>query len=125
MPIGSNVPGGQNGNVLTFDPSVSIDSDANTVDLGFNYALATQANGSATLPSGTPLVYYGALGTAVANLTDGTTYYVIQDYADPSLMRLTTVGAAQAIATAAAGTAYYNTLYQAAYTAGLRRVRRR
>ena len=53
----------------------------------------------------------------MSGLTDGTTYYVIQDYADPRLMRLTTVSAAQAIATAAAGTANYNAQYNAAYTA--------
>ncbi|MGA2700304.1 MAG: hypothetical protein ABSH35_04325 [Isosphaeraceae bacterium] len=111
LAIGSNAPGGQNGNTLTFDPSVSIDSQTNTIDLGFNYALAN------TLPSGTPLVYYGALGSAVANLTDGTTYYVIQDSANPSLMRLTTAGAAQAIAAATAGTDNYNTQYQTAYNA--------
>ena len=72
---------------LTFDPSVQIDSGNNTVDMNFNYALA------GTLPSGTSLTYYGALGTNVANLTNGATYYVIQDYADPTLMRLTTAGA--------------------------------
>ena len=87
-------------------PSVAIDSDTNTIDMGFNYALAD------TLPSGTPLVYYGAPGSVVAGLTDGTTYYVIQDYANPRLMRLTTVSAAQAIATAAAGKANYDAQYQ-------------
>ena len=60
---------------------------------------------SKDLKSGTPLIYYGALGTAVANLTDGTTYFVIQDAANPRLMRLTTAGAAQAIAAAQAGAA--------------------
>jgi hypothetical protein len=84
VPIGSNAGGSDGSAQLVFDPSVSIDSTTNTIDLGFNYALA------GTLPTGTPLVYYGALGTVVANLTDGTTYYMIQDSANPRIMRLTT-----------------------------------
>ena len=109
LAIGSNAPGGLNGSTLVFDPSILLDGDANTIDLGFNYALA------GTLPSGTPLVYRGAMGQAVPGLTDGTTYYVIQDMANPRLMRLTAASASQAIAAAEAGDASYNTQYQAAY----------
>ena len=83
LPIGSNAGGSDGSATLTFDPSVSIDSDTNTIDLGFNYALA------GTLPTDTPLVYHGALGSTVANLTDGATYYVIQDPANPRIMHLT------------------------------------
>ncbi len=66
---------------FTFDPSVSINGNDNTVALGFNYALA------GTLPTGTPLVYHGALDFNVQGLTSGTTYYVIQDPANPQIMR--------------------------------------
>ena len=48
LPITSSASGVKNGNTLTFDPSVAIDSDTNTIDMGFNYALAN------TLPSGAP-----------------------------------------------------------------------
>ncbi len=82
---------------FTFNPSVSINPTDNTIDMGFNYALAN------TLPTGTALVYYGALGTDIANLSDGTTYYVVQDPANPRIMRLASTAA----------------LAQAAYQAGL------
>ena len=103
--------------LLTFDPSV-LSTPTPTPSTLASTTPCRRSQRPATLPSGTPLVYFGALGTAVENLTDGTTYYVIQDSAEPRPDALTTAGAAQAIATATAGKAYYNTLFQAAYTAG-------
>ena len=83
VPIGSAAGGSDGTAALVFDPSVRIDSGNNTIDMGFNYALA------GTLPSGTELTYRGSLGTSVSGLTDGKAYYLIQDYANPRLMRLT------------------------------------
>ena len=75
---------------LTFDPSVSIDGNNNTVDLGFNYALEPAAdNNPGYLNNDKPLVYEGALDFNVQGLTSGTTYYVIQDPGNPQILRLT------------------------------------
>ena len=73
---------------LTFDPSVAISGNNNTVNLGFNFALAKGGN-PGYLANGTPLVYEAALDFSVQGLINGTTYYVIQDPADPQVMRLT------------------------------------
>ena len=109
LPISSSIVGGMN--ILTFDPSVSIDSTDNTIDMGFNYALA------GALPSGTALIYHGALGSVVQGLVDGQTYYVIQDSQDPRLMRLASTSASDAMAAATAGTAFFTAQSMAAYTA--------
>ncbi len=109
LSISSNTVGGVN--VFTFDPSVSIDSTDNTIDAGFNIALA------GTLSSGASLIYHGALGSVVQGLVDGQTYYVILDSQNPRLMRLTSTSATAAEATAAAGTAFFTAQSQAAYTA--------
>ena len=106
---GTALPIGSGATKLTFDPAVSLDTTANTVDLGFNYALA------GTLPNGTSLVYHAALGTAISGLIDGTTYYVIQDPANPRVMRLASTSATDAVAAYQAGQAAYNADYQAAY----------
>ena len=92
LPIGSNATGGENGNMLTFDPSVSFDSTDNTIDMGFNLALA------GTLQSGDSLVYHGALGSVVQGLVDGQTYYAILDSQNPRLLRLTSSSQAEAMA---------------------------
>ena len=109
LPISSNTLGGVN--IFTFDPSVSIDSTDNTIDAGFNIALA------GTLSSGNSLTYHRALGSVVQGLVDGQTYYVILDSQNPRLMRLASSSSADAIAAAAAGTAFFTAQSQAAYTA--------
>ncbi|MCA1685762.1 MAG: hypothetical protein LC745_07190, partial [Planctomycetia bacterium] len=103
---GLNAPG-----TLAFEPTVSIDATANTVDLGFNYASAP----SQPLSNGASVVYHGVLGLDVLGLTDGTTYYVIQDSANPRIMRLTTAGSAAAGAAYQAGQSAFTADDQAAY----------
>ena len=107
--------GGSSGPTLTFDPSVSVDAINNTVSLGVNYANVPAAQQS--LANGTALVYHGALGTFIQGLVDGGTYYVIEDPADPQIMRLTSAGAAEATSAYNAGLTAYNAQYNAAYNA--------
>jgi hypothetical protein len=107
VPIGSHAnPSGRDGAAtFTFGPDVTLNAD-------FNFALAGT---SSNLPSGTALVYHGALQSNVADLTDGATYYVIQDPASPRIMYLGN-DAADAEAAYAAGASAYQTNYATAYT---------
>ncbi len=111
VPIGANATGGLSGGTLVFDPAFRFDATTNTIDMGFNYA---DVPGN-PLASGTSLTYHGAFGQVVSGLVEGGTYYVIQDAANPRLMRLTSTSAAQAQAAAQAGQTSFNTQYQRAY----------
>ena len=104
-------PGTPTSAILTFNPAVSINTQTNTVDLGFNYAGAPGTK----LTNGSSVVYEAALGTKVSGLVDGTTYYVIQDSQNPRVLRLTLLPA-DAQAAYNAGVQSYQDGYIQAYT---------
>ena len=108
---------------LAFDPTVTPLGD-NAFDVGFNIGLtpAYASGPTVTPPSFPALDYHGMLGTTLAGLIDGQTYYAMPDPANPRVIRLAASAADARVGYEDAQESYnnfYNATEQQAYNSFL------